>query len=61
MMSRSTMPVSRTTELNARPTSLSNVMSPNPRVLITVRVQYTPVNHEWSCPSLAMITWKSQP
>lgn len=33
------MPDRSTSMLNARPRSLVNVMSPNPRVLITVNVQ----------------------
>jgi len=37
--SSSTTPDRSTTMLNSRPMSLSNVMSPNPSVVITVRVQ----------------------
>ena len=38
-ISSSTIPEIRTKMLNSRPRSLSNVMSPNPSVLITVSVQ----------------------
>jgi hypothetical protein len=47
----STTPVRRTTILKRRPRSLWKVMSPNPRVVMTVRAQYTPVTQECSCPS----------
>ena len=50
-MSSRTMPDSSTSRLNSRPRSLWNVMSPNPSVLITVNVQYTPVSHECGWPS----------
>ena len=59
-ISSSTIPVSSTIVLNSRPRSVSKVMSPKPSVLITVSVQYTPVNHEYSRPSTCtMITRKS--
>jgi hypothetical protein len=38
-MSRKTTPERRTRMVNAQPRSLWNVMSPKPRVVITVRVQ----------------------
>ncbi len=58
-ISSSTTPDSSTTMLNSRPRSLWKVMSPKPRVLMTVSAQYTPVIHECSWPSTwSMITWK---
>ena len=39
MTSRNTTPDTRTTMLKKRPISLVNVMSPNPGVVITTRVQ----------------------
>ena len=53
-------PETRTNIEKARPTSLVKVMSPNPSVDMTVKVQYTPVNQENSRPSRAMNTWKSR-
>lgn len=45
--------------LYARPTSLSNVMSPKPSVVLTVSVQERPMSHECSSPSQrSMMTWK---
>jgi len=35
----------------SRPKSELKVMSPNPRVLMTVRVQYSPVSQECCWPS----------
>lgn len=52
------IPLINTTMLKSRPRSLWNVMSPNPSVLITTIVQYTPVSHECSWPSYSMIRWK---
>ena len=53
-----TTPERSTTIEKTRPISWVNVMSPNPRVDMTVRVQYTPVTHEYSLPSQAMRKWK---
>jgi len=55
--SRKIMPESSTTMEKALPRSDWKVMSPNPRVDMTVRVQYTPVIHEWSRPSASMMKW----
>jgi hypothetical protein len=41
--SRNTTPESSTSSVNTRPTSLVNVMSPKPKVDMTVIVQYRPV------------------
>ena len=54
-----TMPVMSTTTLKRRPRSDWKVISPNPSVLITVSVQYSPVIHECSFPSYSMMKWKS--
>ena len=43
-ISMNRVPLSSTSMLKARPRSVWKVMSPKPRVDITVRVQYNPVN-----------------
>jgi hypothetical protein len=56
MTRRNTTPDSRTTMLNTRPMSLVKVMSPNPSVVITTSVQYTPVIHECcSCSTCSLM------
>jgi hypothetical protein len=56
--SMKTTPERSTSIEKTRPISWVNVISPNPRVDMTVRVQYTPVIHEYSFPSQAMRKWK---
>jgi len=51
------MPESNTTMENMRPRSLVKVMSPKPRVDITVSVQYSPVTQVKSRPSSCMMRW----
>ncbi|OPY13026.1 MAG: hypothetical protein A4E67_00023 [Syntrophaceae bacterium PtaB.Bin038] len=57
-VSRKIIPESSTTMEKALPRSVWKVMSPNPRVDMTVRVQYTPVSQEWCLPSASMMKWK---
>ena len=56
--SRNVDPASNTTTEKMRPASDSNVMSPNPNVVIVVRVQYTLVGHEYSRSSYSISVWK---
>jgi hypothetical protein len=59
MTSRKTIPDTSTTMEKARPRSETKVISPNPRVDMTVRVQYRPVSQEKYRPSYSMMMWKS--
>src|SRR6056297_2056822 len=56
--SRKLEPESSTTTEKMRPASDSNVMSPKPRVVIVVSVQYTLVGHEYSRSSYSISVWK---